>query len=56
MTKDSPVPLALHKNKLMSITSKMIADLIQDGIVAIGKTKLIILQYTKLKHIQFDPG
>ncbi len=37
---DSSVSLAFQRNKLISITSEMIADLIQDDVVAIGKTKL----------------
>ena len=39
-TTDSSVSLACQRNKLISITSEMIADLIWDGVVAIGKTKL----------------
>ncbi len=41
--KDSPVFLALHRNKIISITSEMISYLIKDGVVAIGKMKLDIL-------------
>jgi hypothetical protein len=42
-TTDSPVSLAFQRNKLITITLEMIADLIQDGIVAINKVKLSIL-------------
>ncbi len=42
-TKESPVSLATHRSKCISITSKMISNLIKDGIVAIGNTKLGIL-------------
>jgi hypothetical protein len=42
-TVDLPLPLAFQRNKLISITSEMIADLIQDSVVAIGETKLGIL-------------
>ncbi len=38
--KDSPVSLALHRNSTISTTSEMVANLLKDGIVAIGKTKL----------------
>ncbi len=38
--KDSPVSLALHRNSTISITSEMVANLLKDGVVAIGKTKL----------------
>jgi hypothetical protein len=41
--KDSPVSLAQHRNKIISITSEMISNLIKDDIVAIGETKLGIL-------------
>jgi hypothetical protein len=41
--KISPVSLAIHRNKLISIMSEMISNLIKDGIVPIGKTKLGIL-------------
>ena len=38
--KDSPVSLAKHRNSTISITSEMVANLLRDGIVAIGETKL----------------
>jgi hypothetical protein len=38
--KNSPVSLILHRKKLISVTSEMITNLIQDGVVAIGETKL----------------
>ncbi len=38
--RDSPVSLALHRNSTISITSEMVASLLKDGVVAIGKTKL----------------
>jgi hypothetical protein len=37
---NSPVSLAKHGNKIISITSEMIVNLIRDGVVAIGETKL----------------
>jgi hypothetical protein len=40
---DSSLSLAFQRNKLISITTEMIADPIQDGVVAISKTKLGIL-------------
>jgi hypothetical protein len=40
---DSLVSSALHRNKIISITSEMISNLIKDGVVAIGETKLGIL-------------
>jgi len=39
---NSPVSLARHSNKTISITSKMVANLFKDCIVAIGETKLRI--------------
>jgi hypothetical protein len=36
---DSPVSLALHRNSTISITLEMDANLLKDGIVAIGKRK-----------------
>ena len=39
-TKDSPVFLAQHRNSTISITFEMVANLLKDGIVAIGETKL----------------
>ncbi len=41
---NSPVSLAKHGNKIISITSEMIVILIRDGIVEIGETKLGINQ------------
>jgi hypothetical protein len=38
--RDSPVSLALHRNSTISITSEMVANLLKDGIIAIGETKL----------------
>ena len=38
--KNTPVTLVLHRKKLISVTSEMITNLIQDGVVAIGETKL----------------
>ncbi len=38
--KDSPVSLARHRNKIISITSEMISNLLKDGVVTIGETKL----------------
>ncbi len=38
--KDSPISLALHRNSTISITPEMVANLLKDGVVAIGKTKL----------------
>ncbi len=38
--KDSPVSLARHRNKIISITSEMISNLLKDGVVANGETKL----------------
>jgi hypothetical protein len=49
-TKNSPISLAIHRNKLISITSEMIFNLIKDGIVAIGKTKLGILCSKVMTH------
>jgi hypothetical protein len=40
---NSPVSLAKHGNKIISITSEMIVNLIHDGVVAIGETKLGIV-------------
>ena len=37
---NSPVSLAQHNNKTISITSEMVANLLKDGVVAIGETKL----------------
>jgi hypothetical protein len=37
---NSPVSLARHSNKTISITSEMVANLLKDGVVAIGETKL----------------
>jgi hypothetical protein len=37
---NSPVSLAQHRNNTISITSEMVANLLKDGIVAIGETKL----------------
>jgi hypothetical protein len=37
---DSPVSLALHRNSTISITSEMVANLLKDGVIAIGETKL----------------
>jgi hypothetical protein len=39
MNPNSPVSLAKHGNKIISITSEMIVNLIHDGVVAIGETK-----------------
>jgi hypothetical protein len=41
---NSPVSLAKHGNKIISITSEMIVNLIRDGVVAIGETTLGIIQ------------
>jgi hypothetical protein len=38
--KNSPVSLVLYRKKLISVTSEMITNLIRDGVVAIGETKL----------------
>ncbi len=38
--KNSLVSLFLHRKKLISITLEMITNLIRDGVVAIGETKL----------------
>ena len=38
--KNSPVSLILHRKKLISVTLEMITNLIRDGVVAIGETKL----------------
>ncbi len=38
--KDSPISLALHRNSTISITSEMVANLLNDGIIAIGEMKL----------------
>ncbi len=38
--KDSSVSLAQHRNKIISITSEMISNLLKDGVVAIDETKL----------------
>jgi hypothetical protein len=38
--KNSPISLVLHRKKLISVTSEMITNLIQDGMVATGETKL----------------
>jgi hypothetical protein len=46
-TKHSYDSLATQLNKLISITSEMISNLIKVGIVAMGKTKLGIL-YSKV--------
>ncbi len=40
--KDSPVSLAQHRNSTISITSEMVANLLKDGVIAIGETKLEI--------------
>ncbi len=40
MHKNSPVSLVLHRKKLISVTSEMITNIIQDGVVAIGETEL----------------
>ena len=37
---DSPVSLAPHRNSTISITSEIVANLLKDGVVAIGETKL----------------
>jgi hypothetical protein len=37
---NSPVSLAQHNNKTISITSEMVANLLKDGVVAIGEMKL----------------
>ncbi len=37
---NSPVSLAQHNNKTISITSEMVANLLKDGVVAISETKL----------------
>jgi hypothetical protein len=37
---DSPVSLAQHRNSTISITSEIVANLLKDGIIAIGETKL----------------
>ncbi len=42
--RDSPVFLAPHRNSTISITLEMVANLLKDGIVAIGETKLGIHQ------------
>jgi hypothetical protein len=41
--KNSSVSLALHRNKIISITSEMISNRIKYGIIAVGKMKLGIL-------------
>jgi hypothetical protein len=38
--KDSPVSLVQHRNSIISIISKMVANLLKDGVITIGKTKL----------------
>ncbi len=38
--KDSPVSLAQHRNSTISITSEMVANLLKDGVIEIGETKL----------------
>ncbi len=38
--RNSPVSLAPHRNSTISITSEMVANLLRDGVVAIGETKL----------------
>jgi hypothetical protein len=37
---NSPVSLEQHRNNTISITSEMVENLLKDGIVAIGETKL----------------
>jgi hypothetical protein len=41
---NSPVSLAKHGNKIISITSEMIMNLIRNGVVTIGETKLGIVR------------
>ncbi len=38
--RNSPVSLAPHRNSTISITSEMVGNLLKDGVVAIGETKL----------------
>ncbi len=49
--KDSLVSFAQHRNKIISITSEMISNLIKDGVVAIGETKLGILHSKVGMHL-----
>jgi hypothetical protein len=52
---NSPVSLVLHRKKLISITSDMINNLLRDGVVGIGETKLGIKWWEVGTHsIQSD--
>jgi hypothetical protein len=57
--KNSPIYLVLHRKKLISVTSEMITNLIRDGVVAIGETKLGIERWeigTHSNSIQCSHG
>ena len=47
---NSPVSLVLHRKKLISVTSDMIINLIRDGVVGIGETKLGIERWEVGTH------
>jgi hypothetical protein len=49
--KNSPVSLVLHRKKSISATSEMITNLIQDGMVAIGETKVGIEHWEIRTHL-----